>query len=102
MCLFSLELNLESIEELSVKLYEATKEELFARLLVRENVGTYPRWDFSREAREARAKRKALWEENKQEIEREALEYVMAQTPEEFRMIILRKLQGVRRGVIPE
>jgi len=95
-------LNLEIIEETSVELYEAKKKEFFYEILVRENVGTYPRWDFSREAREARAKRKALWEENKQEIEREALEYVMERTPEPFRMLILRKLQGVRRGVIPE
>ena len=39
-------------------------------------MGTYPKWDFSKEAREARAKRKAPWEEKKQEIESEALKYV--------------------------
>lgn len=97
---------MERIEELATKTYEAKKKELFFKILVRENVGTYSSWDLSREAREARTKRKSLWEENKQEIEREALEYVMAslgaQIPEEIRKLILRKIQDVEHGVIPK
>ena len=63
---------------MSTKLYEAKKKELFSKILIRETVGTYPKWDLSKEAREARTKRKALWEEKKQEIESEALKYVEA------------------------
>ena len=91
--------NLESVEELSAKLYEAKKKELFSKILIREMVGTYPKWDFSKEAREARARRKALWEEKKQEIESEALRYVETmlqdqQIPDATRTRIMKNIQG--------
>ena len=90
---------MESLEELSAKLYEAKKNELFSKILIREMVGTYPKWDLSKEAREAKAKTKALWEEKKQEIESEALKYVEAtledpQIPDETRTRILKNIQG--------
>ena len=90
---------MESLEEMSAKLYEAKKKEIFSKILIREMVGTYPKWDFSKEAREARAKRKALWEEKRQEIESEALKYVEAmlddpQIPDTTRIRILKNIQG--------
>ncbi len=70
--------NEEYIVSMAKKLFEAGKEKIFAGLLIREGVGTYPWYDFSKSTRESRAKRKMLWETKQGEIERQAFEETMA------------------------